>query len=162
MFFKRILKPVFTHETASVTTPDETVQNHDADILARTIWGEARGENLQGKEAVANVIINRLRHAQKQGTFWWGNTIETICKKPFQFSCWNKNDPNHAKLIAVTSSDAQFAICQRIALRAVKGILPDHTNGADHYHADYMTPKWAKAERITATIGRHIFYRLES
>lgn len=160
MLFKRILKPVITPATPPKNNQDHT-QEHDIDILARTLWGEARGETLQGQEAVANVIMNRLRHAQKRGNFWWGNSIETICKKPFQFSCWNQNDPNYKKIISVTPDDAQFATCRRIATRAINNTLPDHTHGADHYHADYVTPKWANSRAITTTIGRHIFYRLE-
>lgn len=160
MLFKRILKPTPSPEILAQKN-DEDTRNRQADILARTIWGEARGESLQGKEAIANVITNRVKHANTRKNFWWGNDIESVCQKPFQFSCWNKDDVNHSKITAITSADTQFALCQRIAMRAINGLLFDHTNGADHYHADYMTPKWAKTERITATIGRHIFYRLE-
>jgi spore germination cell wall hydrolase CwlJ-like protein len=34
----------------------------------------------------------------------------------------------------------------------------NYTRGADHYHADYFRPYWAKHMKVTATIGRHIFY----
>lgn len=170
MMFKRLLKPVFNFEKNDLSpqqhkgTPTNTAasdRSKEIDILARTLWGEARGETLQGKEAVANVILNRLKHAQRKGRFWWGNSITEICQKPFQFSCWNTDDPNHKKLLSLSTSDAQFGICLRIAQRAVNGLLIDHSNGADHYHADYVSPKWAKPDAITATIGRHIFYKLE-
>lgn len=59
------------------------------DTLTKTIWGEARGEGREGMIAVAWVILNR---ASIGG--WWGNSIETVCLKPWQFSCWNANDPN--------------------------------------------------------------------
>lgn len=158
MIFRRLLKPVTAPQTPEQPT-DATDTN--IDVLARTIWGEARGESVQGMEAVANVIMNRLAMSRKRGRFWWGNSIETICKKPQQFSCWNNNDPNYKKLQSLTDSDSVFALCKRIARRAAMNTLPDHTNGADHYHADYVTPSWARSDRISATIGRHIFYRLE-
>ena len=57
----------------------------DADILARTIWGEARGEGKGGMEAVALVVLNRLDVSNQKGGYWWGNTLLDICRKPYQF-----------------------------------------------------------------------------
>ena len=45
------------------------------DIFAKTIFGEARGETLAGQEAVASVILNRVKKSQQKGHCWWGNTI---------------------------------------------------------------------------------------
>ncbi|HPF77758.1 MAG TPA: cell wall hydrolase, partial [Alphaproteobacteria bacterium] len=59
-----------------------------------------------------------------------------------------------------TDSNIHFATCLRIARRAVIGALKDNTNGATHYHADYVSPYWARGEAPVKTIGRHIFYRL--
>ena len=133
-----------------------------ADILARTLWGEARGESLAGKEAVASVILNRFKKAQGAGgRYWWGGTIEDVCLKPYQFSCWNENDINYRKLIAVDANDPNFAVCQRIARRAVNGLLDDNTNGADHYHALGIHPNWTDSRAPVAEIGRHVFYCLE-
>jgi N-acetylmuramoyl-L-alanine amidase len=160
MFFRRQLKPA-TAATPPPAFGDTESRAAIIDTLARTIWGEARGETLTGKESVANVILNRFKLSQRRGKMWWGNTIEEICKKPYQFSCWNSTDPNYLKLLAVREEDLQFGICLRIARRAVNGVLADHTNGADHYHADYVTPKWADARVPTAIIGAHLFYQLE-
>lgn len=49
--------------------------NRDTDILARTIYGEARGESISGQEAIASVILNRVAFAKRRGRYWWGNTI---------------------------------------------------------------------------------------
>lgn len=132
------------------------------DTLARTLWGEARGEGGRGMEGVANVVINRLKHAKRKGGFWWGNTIIQICQKPYQFSCWNKDDANFTKVMKVDARDLDFATACRIARRAILGALPDRTNGATHYHAASAAPYWAKGQEAVAVIGRHIFYRLES
>lgn len=45
----------------------------ETDILARTIYGEARGESISGMEAVASVVLNRVAFAKRRGRFWWGN-----------------------------------------------------------------------------------------
>ena len=128
------------------------------DTLARTLYGEARGERVRGKEAVAAVIINRARLAGKRGGHWWGDTIETVCRRPWQFSCWNPSDPNRAKLEAVNPHNRVFASCLRIARRAIGDALADPTGGATHYHAKGCRPPWARGHTPSAEIGNHLFY----
>lgn len=129
------------------------------DVLARTIWGEARGEKLHGQEAVAATIMNRVAKAQARGSHWWGNDVIDVCKKPYQFSCWNKDDPNLEKLLVVDEEDRAFKMAFRIAKRAVKGTLKDRTSGASHYHHHAMQPWWARGRVPTCQIGAHKFYR---
>ncbi len=132
------------------------------DVLARTIWGEARNEGTKGMEAVACVVLNRVAVAKKHGgKYWWGHGVIDVCQKPFQFSCWNANDPNRIKLIAVTDKNIHFATALRIARRAVHGILHDYTNGSTHYHTAAVNPKWAQGQVPEVIIGHHIFYKLE-
>jgi len=133
----------------------------EIDVLARTLWGEARGEGNIGLEAVANVVLNRVKVAEaNKGKYWWGSNIIQVCQKPYQFSCWNRSDPSFQKLQKVDETDLYFATCLRIARRAVVGVLDDHTKEATHYHADYVSPYWAKGETPTVIIGRHIFYKM--
>ena len=132
----------------------------EIDTLARTLWGEARGEGAAGMEAVAAVIVNRLRISREKGTLWWGNSMIQICQKPFQFSCWNKDDPNYAKLLAISADSPEFVTATRIARRAVLNLLPDPTGGATHYHAAGSSPYWVGNEKPVAVVGRHIFYRI--
>lgn len=72
----------------------------DSDILAlaQTLWGEARGEDDEGMKAVCCTIINRFN----SGKWFAGKTIEDTCKMPYQYSCWNKSDPNRPKLLRLT------------------------------------------------------------
>lgn len=133
----------------------------EVDVLARTLWGEARGEGVAGMEAVANVVLTRAAiSASAEKGYWWGNNIIQICQKPYQFSCWNRSDPNYQKLKDVGQDDLYFVTALRIARRALAGLLCDNTEGATHYHAAGITPYWAKKEKPCAVIGRHIFYRL--
>ncbi len=130
------------------------------DVLARTLWGEGRGEGTTGMEAIASVVLNRVAIAQEKGRYWWGNDIITVCQKPYQFSCWNRSDPNYRQLQAVTDKDIHFATALRIARRAVSGTLADVTNGATHYHTKAVKPFWAKGKTPTTMIGNHIFFRI--
>lgn len=132
-----------------------TDKEKEIDVLARTIWGEARGEGTRGMQAVANVIMNRVNALS-----WFGNTIEGVCKKPYQFSCWNANDPNSSLCQQVNATDVQFQQCKNIATLAVTGRLADITNGANHYHAVGIRPNWADDSKKTVTIGNHVFYKL--
>lgn len=144
----------------TATAPWADAENFEptVDVLARTLWGEARGEPLRGIEAVAAVVVNRVALARRRGGYWWGNSIAAVCRKPFQFSCWNPKDPNRAKLEAITAADPVFATCQRVARRAVAGTLGDPTGGATHYHVCGQHPAWASGHAPCAEIGHHLFY----
>lgn len=127
------------------------------DILARTIWGEARGLGPSGMSAVAAVVMNRANNPR-----WWGTDVVAVCQKPWQFSCWNNGDPNRAKLIAVGPDDSQFADALGIADAAVRGTLADPTHGADSYFdSSIPAPEWAMPEDFTVQIGSLSFYRTE-
>lgn len=131
--------------------------SRDVDVLTRTIYGEARGEKLVGMEAIASVVLNRLRISKKK-KYWWGNSIEEICLKEKQFSCWNKNDVNFHIINRVTDDNPIFCVCKRISMRAVAGLLEDNTNGATHYHTKKTRPFWANGKIPCADIGNHFFY----
>lgn len=132
----------------------------EIDTLARTLWGEGRGEGETGMRAIACVILNRVKIAQKHGSYWWGGNIIQVCQKPYQFSCWNRSDPNYKKLVAVDKSDLYFATALRVSQRAVIGSIKDITGGATHYHADTVSPYWAKGHVPSFQTGRHVFYAL--
>lgn len=129
-------------------------KHEDIDVLARTLWGEARGEGAQGMRAVACVVMNRVK-----APGWWGRDVQGVCRKPFQFSCWNSNDPNREKLLAVTEDDGHFALARLIAEQAIRGEVADFTGGATHYFAKGATiPFWARGMKPCAVIGRHLFF----
>jgi len=127
-------------------------------LLARTIYGEARGESVRGMEAVAAVIVNRVRRSRERGGYWWGNDLAQVCAKPWQFSCWNPGDPNRAKIERVGMENRVFQCCLRIARRATTGTLDDPTGGATHYHTLAANPPWARGRVPSAEIGNHLFY----
>lgn len=136
----------------------------DVDTLARTLWGEARGEGLHGMEAVACVIANRVRLdlGGDDKPDWWGEGWTGVCQKPWQFSCWNANDPNRVKLMAVGISDTQFAQALVLAEMAVTDNLCDMTGGATHYYDTRMpeAPKWAVGRTPTYRYKHHVFFNL--
>lgn len=143
---------------SEMTTSDRARRDREIDVLARTIYGEARGEPVRGKEAVACVILNRVRRARRRGGYWWGSDLIEVCHKPWQFSCWNEDDPNLEKILKVDAANSVFKTCKRVARRALGGSIKDPTDGATHYHAIGVEPPWAKGRGVSAAIGRHVFY----
>lgn len=126
--------------------------NKDIDILARTIYGEARGETVNGQYAVGLVVLNRY----KSKKWYAGKTIADTCLKARQFSCWNLEDPNCEKI--KNASKEQLRTYLTLAEQLIKGGCIDVTNGATHYHTKNISPAWAKGKKPCAVIGNHVFY----
>jgi len=138
------------------------MKTDDIDVLARTIYGEARGEyggqaGMASLVAVGNVVMNRLTAGGR-----YGKTIQEVCQKPWQFSCWNEGDPNRRIMMRKTIDDPVFSVCFEVATKVSQQHWPDLTMGSNHYHAATMSvyPRWAKGSKPRVSIGRHLFYQL--
>lgn len=133
----------------------------DIDVMARTMWGEARGEGALGMQAVANVIANRAAISEEKGSYWWGNGIEGVAKRfrgdQHQFSCWDESDPNYKKIMALTDNDPTFVMAKRIARGVLSGSYYDNTEGAEHFRVRSASVEWANPAQVTARIKNHIF-----
>jgi spore germination cell wall hydrolase CwlJ-like protein len=135
----------------------------DIDTLARTLWGEARGEGEPGMEAIAAVVLNRLQRSTRQGgRHWWGATIAAICRARLQFPCWNPANPDRRTLLVLDSQDGDFRRARAIAARAASGLLPDPTFGATHYRSagSPWPSSWGHPRQPLATIGARAFFNL--
>lgn len=125
----------------------------DVEIVARTIWGEARNQGVIGMQAIANVIMRRARLGG-----WWGNTPSQVCLKFEQFSCRNAGNVNLSKLLSVTTADAQYCNALTIAQDAISGHLEDVTCNADSYEVRGTNASWTYGLRPVKSIGIHDFY----
>jgi spore germination cell wall hydrolase CwlJ-like protein len=138
--------------------PDVPVSGHDEDVkcLASAIAHEAGYERLEGKQAVAEVVLNRLRspHFPKTvcGVIFAGSARKTGCQ--FTFTCDGSLGRNLPAAILEES--------RQVAEAALDGRNPLRVGGATHYHADYVTPYWAASLVEVTKIGAHIFYRGQS
>jgi N-acetylmuramoyl-L-alanine amidase len=137
-----------------------TVTERDRDVFARTLWGEARGESTAGQVAVAWTIRNRVDDGKAKS--WWGEGYAGVCQKPYQFSCWNKNDPNFAYLSGAKLIPFRELAQARIAAdQVIDEKVPDLTGGATHYYAISMktAPAWAAKAKETLKLGGHVFFK---
>lgn len=127
----------------------DTLHLTDIEVDGLTLLGEARGLHYPiGMVEVSWVIRNRV--AAKK---WWGSTERAVCLYPWQFSCWNANDPNRAKLLKWPQSDPIYLKALDIAagtmIGAAGGMIgtgDDPTNGATHYFNHLIIPQasWPK------------------
>lgn len=134
----------------------------DIDIGTRTIWGEARGADYHHQVLIAHALKNRWYRTD--GQFARDDTLATTCLRHVQFSCWNADDPNFAKLFATGPADEQYRQCQRALLEALDAVA-DPTFGATHYHtlarpgyAKTWPPDWARGHTPSLVDGPHAFY----
>jgi N-acetylmuramoyl-L-alanine amidase len=120
------------------------------ETVAITILAEARGEGKRGMYAVACVISKRMEEKSKTGA--------QVCLQPWQFSCWNKNDPQKPHLRKLLRHElAPYAM--QLA-KNINNLDLGFVRAANHYHTKRVSPYWSKGKRPVATIGNHLFFKL--
>lgn len=121
---------------------------NEQQILALTLLAEARGEGVQGMEAVAMVVKQRMINRSQ--------TARQVCLAPKQFSAWNGRSKAELEYLW-RSPAAPEAIG---VVRRFDELDPAVIDYADHYCTVRITPYWALDQQPVATIGNHKFYRL--
>ena len=125
------------------------------EIMALTLYGETGQDSLSVQEALACLIMNRVKYAHTHRQTWWGKTPEQVCLCPFQFSCWQKQE----QWLPNAQTERVYQMCLRTASRALKGFLPDATHGATLYHDKNEDATWALHLAPVAQVGRFLFYK---
>ena len=142
----------------------------DVLCLAKNIYFEAGVESTAGKLAVANVTINRAINSKYPNTicgvvhegihYYNANKDEYFpVRDRCQFSWYcdgRLDDPREGK-----TWDSAKVLAERVLENHYDKALIDITDGATHYHANWMEkyPKWSYHKKVMASIDRHIFYK---
>lgn len=121
--------------------------------LAEAVYFEARSEPEEGRAAVAQVVLNRVKGGVYPdsvcGVVYQNRHRKLACQ--FTFAC-------EGKALRVKEPVA-WETAERIARDVYEGrIYLADVGGATHYHANYVQPTWAKKLKKMDVIGRHIFY----
>ena len=127
-----------------------TSNTEHIDTLARTLYGEAKANDVQDAIAIACVVMNRVALPN------WPDDVEAVCIQPYQFSCWNTNDPNRARIFKASGS--WFNKCVEIAMQAVNHQLNDPTHCSTHYHTPAVKPSWSRGKKPVYRTAGHLFF----
>ncbi len=118
--------------------------SNDAQILARAVNGEARGEPYEGQVAVAAVILNRVKHSS------FPNTISGVIYQPGAFTAVSDGQIN----VPISENSTVYKACKD----AMNGWDP--TSGAIYYfNPDTATNSWIWSRPLIVQIGKHRFCR---
>jgi len=120
--------------------------------LTQAVYYEAGYEPIEGRRAVAQVVLNRMRHPAFPksvcGVVYQRNSTP-VCQ--FSFVCDGSLDRRPAA--------GAWKQAEQIARAALAGYVEQSVGAATHYHADYVAPRWAPLLTKISKLGAHIFYR---
>ena len=145
------------------------VTHDEVTCLADNMYFEARNQSLAGMLAVSNVVMNRVADERYPDTIcevvqegptrpsWKDKNKFIPVRNKCQFSwyCDGKSDEPSD----IETYDAIYGMAEDMLYQNMPYL--DITDGATHYHADYITPSWAYTKTRTVEIEDHIFYRWE-
>lgn len=147
-----------SHGPAAIATPFRGLTAVDeyraTNCLTSAIYYEAGNEPEDGQRAVAQVVLNRVRHPA------WPNSVCGVVyqgserpdsKCQFTFSC----DGAMARM----PNTANWIRARRVATAALSGAVYAPVGLATHYHTLAVHPDWANSLTTVAVVGAHIFYR---
>ncbi len=123
------------------------------ECLTEAVYYEAATEATEGQQAVAQVVLNRVRHpaypASVCAVVYQGHERRTGCQ--FTFTCDGA--------LARAPMASYWARARKVAEAALAGYVFAPVGNATHYHTDWVVPYWASSLTKSAVIGTHIFYR---
>ena len=136
------LKALGMSTSQNTTSSSSKYSDSDINLLARLIYGEARGESYVGQVAVGAVVMNRIKSAS------FPNTMSGVIYQSYAFTAVNDGQIN------LTPNET----ARKAALDAINGWDP--TYGAIYYYNPAVaTSQWIFTRQTTVTIGNHVFAR---
>lgn len=142
------------HSWAAEPLPFAVFAEGEQRCLTAGIYFEARGEPVKGQAAVAQVILNRVKNPSYPdtacGVVYQNKKWRNRCQ--FSFACDRIKDRVNDK--------ARWEVAEHVARETTAGrIWLPEVGSSTHYHATYVSPKWARKMKRVGKIGLHIFYR---
>lgn len=140
----------------------------EAYCLALNMYHEARSSNRADRIAVSDVVLNRVESRHYPDTIcevvyqakvrpsWKDPSVMIPVRNMCQFSwyCDGRDDTPEDQDAWI---DAQQIAYMIVELGQWRGL----SEGSTHYHATYVSPRWANDMQLVGRIGEHIFYRLQ-
>jgi len=162
-----LVESVIENEQTPTIYPN-LIDSPQAHCLALNVYYESRSDNLAGQYAVADVVLNRVRDARYPNTIcdvvyqgkkkpsWKDPERMVMVRDACQFSWYCDGKPDNPGN-ETGWANAQYIAGSILFANKHRGI----TEGATHYHANYVNPYWSKDSSMShiGRIGSHIFYR---
>jgi spore germination cell wall hydrolase CwlJ-like protein len=121
--------------------------------MTQAIYYEAALEPTEGQQAVAQTVLNRVRHPDFPksvcGVVYQGSQLPIGCQ--FSFTCDGS--------LARPPIEPYWGRAKTVAEAALDGFVARNIGSATHYHADYVFPRWGPQMVKIVQLGAHIFYR---
>lgn len=147
----RVVKQHVKNTHQKVVHEKENVSpNSEVDMLALAIHNEARGEPRSGKYAVANVILNRVKHKS------FPNTVRKVVTQRGQFQWYH----NHKLRSRTAPTEEARAIARDIYQKHVSGRRVDNTGGSIFFSSNGVRPAPRAVKSVR--VGHHQFYRIKT
>lgn len=136
-----------------------------ANIIARTIYAEARNDGKKGMAAVASVIYNRAKGDKEM--------FAKACLKPKQFACWGKLTKEEAdpksfqvkipgSVKGIPQNEKLWKEAMAIAADMLSDAFRPITDANMYYNDKFASPEWAKQLTNVKYIGSHKFGTLKN
>jgi len=127
--------------------------SRELECLTQAVYYEARGETPSGQAAVAQVVLNRVRHPAFPktvcGVVFQGAARKTGCQ--FSFAC---NGVMRRRV-----EPAAWRRAERVASRALGGEVMAEVGRSTHFHTTAVAPYWGPRMTRVTQVGQHVFYR---
>jgi hypothetical protein len=125
----------------------------ELECLTEAVYFEARGESARGQQAVATVIMNRVKNPNFPktvcGVVYQGAAHRNGCQ--FSFAC----DGMAERVVEHTA----WTRARGVAARVLSGAVLREVGSATHFHATQVDPSWGSQMLRVAQVGLHVFYR---
>jgi spore germination cell wall hydrolase CwlJ-like protein len=127
--------------------------SRELECLSEAVYYEARGETPSGQAAVAQVVLNRVRHPSFPksicGVVFQGAYRHAGCQ--FSFACDGS--------MRGRREQGAWNRAQKVASRALSGAVMTEVGAATHFHTTGVAPGWGPRLLRVAQVGMHVFYR---
>jgi hypothetical protein len=127
--------------------------SRDLDCLTQAVYYEARGEGSDGMKAVAQVVLNRVRHPAFPkticGVVFQGAARSSGCQ--FSFTC--------SGVMRGRVNASAWTRARSVASGALSGSVFARVGNATHFHTTNVAPGWRSSLVQVSQVGSHLFYR---
>ena len=144
-------------------TSNNSVESKQVECLSEALYFEGRSESEKGQRAIAEVILNRVAYKSypstictvvRQAKFYPSGGID-LHSCQFSYYCDGRADiPKYGPTWSDSIMVSEFVIMEREFASPL-----DSVEGATHYHASYVHPRWADHMQNVVQIQDHVFYK---